>query len=244
MAPGSRLERPRSITTRMVARSCTPAGLEPRLSCSAMPAGKTQTSAAQVEVFSVHLLRPCRLAMTGSVAVRLNLAVSFERDERCSLVLCTTEEDFWQADSYPLRPSRITWNGSINFSNARAKAIEAETRKRIERAIARARLVLLWESIWPVLAPLLVLAGLFAIVSWFGLWRVFRSRPFRHPRRSPPRRSSRDPHLPPEAARAGGGARPGRGGHRCAPPAGHGLDRPDRGRRYRSRRRGAVARPP
>ncbi len=50
--------------------------------------------------------------------------------------------------------------------------IEARTRVRIERAISRARLVLLWESVWPVLAPLLVLAGVFAIVSWFGLWRV------------------------------------------------------------------------
>jgi uncharacterized protein (TIGR02302 family) len=50
--------------------------------------------------------------------------------------------------------------------------IEAETRARIERAIRRARLVLLWESVWPVVAPVLILAGLFAIVSWFGLWRV------------------------------------------------------------------------
>ncbi len=53
-----------------------------------------------------------------------------------------------------------------------AGPIEAETRRRIERAIARARLVLIWESVWPILAPILVLAGLFAIVSWFGLWRV------------------------------------------------------------------------
>ncbi|MEQ9690355.1 MAG: DUF4175 family protein, partial [Bauldia litoralis] len=50
--------------------------------------------------------------------------------------------------------------------------IEARTRSRIERAIFRARLVLVWEAVWPVLAPVLVLAGVFAIVSWFGLWRV------------------------------------------------------------------------
>ncbi len=49
---------------------------------------------------------------------------------------------------------------------------EAAARRRIESAIFRARLVLLWESVWPVVAPILVLAGLFAIVSWFGLWRV------------------------------------------------------------------------
>ena len=50
--------------------------------------------------------------------------------------------------------------------------IEAETRSRIERAVQRARLVLLWEAVWPVVAPIAVLAGLFAIVSWLGLWRV------------------------------------------------------------------------
>jgi uncharacterized protein (TIGR02302 family) len=49
---------------------------------------------------------------------------------------------------------------------------EAATRARIERAIRRARLVLLWEAAWPLTAPVLVLTGLFAIVSWFGLWRV------------------------------------------------------------------------
>lgn len=50
--------------------------------------------------------------------------------------------------------------------------IDAGTRSRIERAITRARLVLLWEAVWPVVAPILVLAGFFAVVSWFGLWRV------------------------------------------------------------------------
>jgi len=50
--------------------------------------------------------------------------------------------------------------------------LETAARRRIESAIRRARAVLLWESAWPVLAAVLVLAGLFAIVSWFGLWRV------------------------------------------------------------------------
>jgi uncharacterized protein (TIGR02302 family) len=53
-----------------------------------------------------------------------------------------------------------------------SSGIEAETRARIERAVRRARLALMWEAVWPVVAPILVLAGLFAIVSWFGLWRV------------------------------------------------------------------------
>ncbi|MBN9021838.1 MAG: DUF4175 family protein, partial [Rhizobiales bacterium] len=61
--------------------------------------------------------------------------------------------------------------GTISSGEANS-ASEAAARRRIESAIRRARLVLLWESVWPVVAPILVLAGLFAIVSWFGLWRV------------------------------------------------------------------------
>ena len=49
---------------------------------------------------------------------------------------------------------------------------EARARQRIERALRRARIVLLWEAVWPVVAPILVLAALFAVVSWFGLWRI------------------------------------------------------------------------
>jgi uncharacterized protein (TIGR02302 family) len=52
------------------------------------------------------------------------------------------------------------------------QALEARTRARIDRAIGRARLVLLWEALWPRLAPLLVLFAVFAVLSWFGLWRV------------------------------------------------------------------------
>ncbi len=50
--------------------------------------------------------------------------------------------------------------------------VEAKTRARINRAVARARLVLLWEELWPRLAPLVALAAVFAILSWFGLWRI------------------------------------------------------------------------
>jgi uncharacterized protein (TIGR02302 family) len=50
--------------------------------------------------------------------------------------------------------------------------VEADARARIDRAVGRARLNLLWEAIWPRLAPLVVLAALFAAVSWLGLWRV------------------------------------------------------------------------
>ncbi len=48
---------------------------------------------------------------------------------------------------------------------------ESDVLARIERAVGRARLVLLWEALWPRLAPLLVLGGFFVTLSWFGLWR-------------------------------------------------------------------------
>ncbi len=51
-------------------------------------------------------------------------------------------------------------------------AAETDARVRINRAVGRARLNLLWESIWPLVAPFVALAGLFAALSWFGLWRL------------------------------------------------------------------------
>lgn len=47
---------------------------------------------------------------------------------------------------------------------------EAAIRKRIDRAVMGARLVLFWELLWPRILPLLVVVGLFLLVSWFGLW--------------------------------------------------------------------------
>ncbi len=40
----------------------------------------------------------------------------------------------------------------------------------IARAIRRARLALVWESLWPRLMPALIVAGLFLLVSWVGVW--------------------------------------------------------------------------
>ena len=51
-------------------------------------------------------------------------------------------------------------------------AAETGARARIERAVGRARLNLVWEAAWPLVAPFVALAGLFAAFSWFGLWRV------------------------------------------------------------------------
>ena len=50
--------------------------------------------------------------------------------------------------------------------------VEQSAFSRVERAVRRARLNLLWEAVWPLAAPFLALAALFATVSWFGLWRI------------------------------------------------------------------------
>ena len=55
---------------------------------------------------------------------------------------------------------------------------EDRARARIDRAVARARLNLFWEAIWPLAAPFVTLAALFAALSWLGLWR-FTSTPLR-----------------------------------------------------------------
>ena len=47
-----------------------------------------------------------------------------------------------------------------------------ETQTRIERAVWRARLNLVWEAAWPLAAPPTTLAALFAALSWLGLWRL------------------------------------------------------------------------
>ncbi len=49
---------------------------------------------------------------------------------------------------------------------------ESQIQRKIVRAIMRTRLILFWEDLWPRLVPLLAVAGLFALASWFGLWLV------------------------------------------------------------------------
>src|SRR5207244_4138912 len=46
------------------------------------------------------------------------------------------------------------------------------TRLLIARALRRARASLLWERLWPALAALATVAGLFLAFSWAGLWLV------------------------------------------------------------------------
>ena len=51
-------------------------------------------------------------------------------------------------------------------------AAEASARARIDRTVARARVNLTWEAIWPLAAPFVALAALFAALSWLGVWRL------------------------------------------------------------------------
>jgi uncharacterized protein (TIGR02302 family) len=43
-------------------------------------------------------------------------------------------------------------------------------RLQLEQAVQRARYAIAWERIWPTLARLLTVGGLFLVVSWAGLW--------------------------------------------------------------------------
>jgi len=49
---------------------------------------------------------------------------------------------------------------------------EQPTRLLLKRALARARGSLLWERLWPALAALATVVGLFLAFSWAGLWLV------------------------------------------------------------------------
>src|SRR5436309_16056346 len=40
----------------------------------------------------------------------------------------------------------------------------------LARGLFRARMAILWERLWPALASMATVAGLFLAVSWLGLW--------------------------------------------------------------------------
>ena len=40
----------------------------------------------------------------------------------------------------------------------------------LARALTRARYAILWERLWPALAALASVIGIFLVVSWAGLW--------------------------------------------------------------------------
>ncbi|MGC1924996.1 MAG: DUF4175 family protein, partial [Pseudolabrys sp.] len=49
---------------------------------------------------------------------------------------------------------------------------ERSARSLLARALRRARGSLLWERLWPALAALATVLGLFLAFSWAGLWLV------------------------------------------------------------------------
>src|SRR5438876_705776 len=58
-------------------------------------------------------------------------------------------------------------------------ATETGAMARVERVVRRARINLVWESVWPIAAPFVVLAALYVALSWLGLWRI-TSTPLRY----------------------------------------------------------------
>lgn len=50
------------------------------------------------------------------------------------------------------------------------RSADADSRLRLGQALQRARYAIAWERVWPHLARLLSVAGLFLVVSWAGLW--------------------------------------------------------------------------
>lgn len=47
---------------------------------------------------------------------------------------------------------------------------EPPVRSQLGIALRRARLTILWERLWPALAGVVIVVGLFLAVSWLGLW--------------------------------------------------------------------------
>ena len=58
-------------------------------------------------------------------------------------------------------------------------AAEQGAMGRVERVVRRARINLLWEAVWPIVAPFVVLGALYVALSWLGLWRI-TSTPVRY----------------------------------------------------------------
>src|ERR1700722_19474848 len=51
-----------------------------------------------------------------------------------------------------------------------ARNPDAVSRLQLAQALQRAKYAIAWERIWPPLARLLSVIGLFLVVSWAGLW--------------------------------------------------------------------------
>ena len=63
-------------------------------------------------------------------------------------------------------------NGATPDPPAPARDPDAVSRLQLTQALRRAKYAIAWERLWPHLARLLTVAGLFLVVSWSGLWLV------------------------------------------------------------------------
>ena len=63
-------------------------------------------------------------------------------------------------------------NGATPDPPAPVRDPDAVSRLQLTQALRRAKYAIAWERLWPHLARLLTVAGLFLVVSWSGLWLV------------------------------------------------------------------------
>ncbi|MBV8923605.1 TIGR02302 family protein, partial [Bradyrhizobium sp.] len=61
-------------------------------------------------------------------------------------------------------------NGMTPDPSAPAQQSDSVARLKLTQALKRAKLAIAWERVWPPLARLLTLVGLFLAVSWAGFW--------------------------------------------------------------------------
>jgi uncharacterized protein (TIGR02302 family) len=61
-------------------------------------------------------------------------------------------------------------NGTTPEPAEAARAPDAIARLKLTQALQRAKYAMAWERVWPHLARLLTVVGLFLVVSWAGLW--------------------------------------------------------------------------
>jgi len=61
-------------------------------------------------------------------------------------------------------------DSSSNNSAAGRRDLDAVTRSQLHMAVRHARWLILWERLWPALAGLITVGGLFLTVAWLGVW--------------------------------------------------------------------------
>src|SRR5262245_26525570 len=70
----------------------------------------------------------------------------------------------------PESESQVTDRPMESPSDQRRRGEEQLAEALLARALTRARWAILWERLWPALAALATVIGLFLVVSWAGLW--------------------------------------------------------------------------